>query len=162
MYATPLPYAQLDDLAKRALQEAEEAMENAWSPYSRFKVGAALFNENSGVVVSGANFESASYGLTICAERSAVVRANARGMRNFHGIAVIARHEDFDTKEPTFPCGACRQILIEIAQISEFDLRVIVSTTQKDKILIAKASELLLSPFGPVDVGVDLSKYRRK
>lgn len=161
MYSSYFPFENLDDMAKRALLEAESAMEKAWSPYSRFKVGAALFNNNSGVVVSGANFESASYGLTICAERSAVVRANARGMRNFQGIAVIARHEDFNTQEPTFPCGACRQILVEIAQISEFNIRVIVSTTKKDKILIAGVNELLLSPFGPVDVGINLSKYRK-
>jgi len=161
MYSAPFPFENLDDMAKRALLEAESAMENAYSPYSHFKVGAALFNNNSGVIVSGANFESASYGLTICAERSAIVRANACGMRNFHGIAVIARHEDFDTQEPTFPCGACRQILIEIAQISEFNIRVIVSTTKKDKILIAGINELLLSPFGPADIGLDLSKYRK-
>lgn len=160
MYQGPLSYANLDEEMRHALDEAERAMQNAYNPYSNFYVGAALYGD-AGSVVSGANFENASYGLTICAERSAVVRANARGMRVFRGIAIIARHENFDTKEPTFPCGSCRQVLFEISQISEHDLLVIVSNTRKDMILNARISELLLAPFGPKDIGIDLSKYRK-
>lgn len=160
MYQKPLAYEDMDELARHALDEAELAMGNAYSPYSKFCVGAALFNHD-GTIVSGANFENASYGLVICAERSAVVRANAQGMRTFHGIAIIARGEGFDTEEPTFPCGACRQVLYEVSRIGQFNLRVIVSTTRKDKIRIAGINELLLAPFGPDDVGIDLSKYRK-
>src|SRR6266487_2787739 len=80
-------YDALDSLSKKALDEAKEAMEKAYSPYSHFYVGAALFTDD-GTVISGSNFENAAYGPTICAERSAVVRANAMGIRRFQGIAI--------------------------------------------------------------------------
>jgi cytidine deaminase len=88
---------------------AEQAAQQAYAPYSRFRVGAALLLEN-GAIVTGANVENASYGLAICAERSAVVRAVAEhgpGMR----IAAVAVTNLNDSPSP--PCGACRQVLGE-------------------------------------------------
>lgn len=91
------------------LERARQAAEQAYAPYSSFRVGAALLLEN-GAIVTAANVENASYGLTICAERSAVVRAVAE-----HGpamrIAAVAVTNLNDAPSP--PCGACRQVLAE-------------------------------------------------
>jgi cytidine deaminase len=95
---------------KRALvRAAARARELAVAPYSRFKVGAALLTK-SGEVISGANVESASYGLTCCAERVALFNALTAGKRNFVAVAVVAR-----TVGGPMPCGACRQLLAEYA-----------------------------------------------
>ncbi len=155
-----ITYEQLDDLSRKALDEAEKVLENAYNPYSHFYVGAALFTED-GTIITGTNFENSSYGLTICAERAAVLRANAMGIRKFKGIAIIARGKDFDTTEVTAPCGSCRQVLYELSCISGNDLMVILSTTKKDKIIVTTISELLPLAFGPVDVGVDISEYQK-
>lgn len=79
----------------------------SYSPYSRFRVGAAL-RAVDGTVFLGTNVENASFGLSICAERSAVVAAVSAGIREFTAIAVCA-----DGPAPTAPCGACRQVLLE-------------------------------------------------
>ncbi len=80
---------------------------HSYSPYSRFRVGAALLGK-SGTVYLGTNVENASFGLSICAERSAVVQAVSAGEREFVAIAICA-----DGPAPTAPCGACRQVLLE-------------------------------------------------
>ena len=86
---------------------ARAAREHASAAFSKFKVGAALQAED-GTVITGCNIENATYGLTICAERVAMFKALSEGYRAFTRIAIVA-----DTKEPTPPCGACRQILWE-------------------------------------------------
>ncbi len=91
------------ELVKLALK----AMENAYVPYSGFHVGAALFADN-GRVYTGCNIENASYGATICAERTAIVKAISDGARKIRAIAITS-----DSKEPTMPCGICRQTLGE-------------------------------------------------
>ena len=90
----------------RELQHASrEARANAWAPYSKFQVGAALLT-TTGEIITGCNVENASYGLTICAERVAVCRAVAMGLRKFSAICISL------TGVPV-PCGACRQFLVE-------------------------------------------------
>jgi cytidine deaminase len=89
------------------IQKAIEAMENSYSPYSNFPVGAALLTEE-GEVFTGTNVENASIGLTICAERSAIVSAVSKGRRDFRAIAITSKRD-----EPTPPCGMCRQFMAE-------------------------------------------------
>lgn len=86
---------------------AKKAMKNAYAPYSKFKVGAAVLG-GSGKIYAGVNVENASYGLTVCAERNAVAAAAAAGEKRIKAVAVAA-----DTSRPTPPCGACRQVLAE-------------------------------------------------
>lgn len=92
---------------------AVAARDKAFAPYSKFKVGAALQAED-GTIVPGCNVESASYGLTICAERAAIARGVGDGFRCFTRVAVVT-----DTPTPTPPCGACRQLLWEFAPDAE-------------------------------------------
>ena len=91
------------------VQAAARARQGAVAPYSKFKVGAALLTR-SGEVITGANVESASYGLTCCAERVALFNALTAGKRNFVAVAVVAR-----APGGPMPCGACRQLLAEYA-----------------------------------------------
>lgn len=114
------------------LDVANEAKANAYSPYSKFKVGAALLT-HKGEVITACNVENASYGLTICAERSAVVQAVAKGYGpgDFEAIAVAASADDFS------PCGACRQVL------NEFGTEMIVVFPFKGEIVITRLKELL-------------------
>ena len=97
----------------RLLKAAAQARERACAQYSQFKVGAALRARN-GKVTLGANIESASYGLTCCAERVALFSALTDGQRDFEAIAVVAR-----IPSGPMPCGACRQLLAEFAPAAE-------------------------------------------
>jgi cytidine deaminase len=92
---------------------ATNARARAFAPYSKFQVGAAL-EALDGTIVPGCNVESASYGLTICAERNAIARGVADGFHCFKRVCVVT-----DTDAPTPPCGACRQLLWEFAPDAE-------------------------------------------
>ncbi len=123
----------------RELQAASRKVrENAWAPYSRFLVGAALLTE-SGEIFSGCNVENASYGLTICAERVAVCAAVAKGHRTFRAICVSL------TDIPV-PCGACRQFLVEFNPqlLMMLDNMSAPAGTEPELVLL---SDLLPRPF---------------
>ncbi len=125
---------------KKLLEMAKKARENAYAPYSNFKVGAAIITED-GKVFTGANVENASYGLSICAERVALFKAVSEGYRKFKAIAVVA-----DTDGPVSPCGACRQVLSEFG-----DMDVIMANVKGD-MKVMKLSELLPESFTPEDL----------
>jgi len=94
----------------RLMEAARGAVSGSYSPYSRFRVGAAVLCDD-GSIVTGANVENRSYGLTICAERSAVAAAVSMGKRRLAAVAVFCP----DSRDPVPPCGACRQVLSEFA-----------------------------------------------
>lgn len=92
------------------LKQAKKASENTYSPYSHFPVGAALLCAD-GETVTAANVENRSFGLTICAERSAIVKAISTGRKDFTALAICCPKADY----PVSPCGACRQVISEFA-----------------------------------------------
>ena len=92
---------------RELIEQAKKAMENAYVPYSHFKVGAALLDKN-GTIFLGCNIENASYGATCCAERTAIFKAVSEGVTTFEKIAIVS-----DSKKLTPPCGICRQVLLE-------------------------------------------------
>ncbi|MDA2380203.1 cytidine deaminase [Bacillus cereus] len=96
--------------SKQLILEAIEARKQAYVPYSKFQVGAALLTRD-GKVYRGCNVENVSYGLCNCAERTALFKAVSEGDKEFLAIAVVA-----DTKRPVPPCGACRQVMVELCK----------------------------------------------
>lgn len=114
------------------------AMENAYAPYSRFRVGAAV-RTSDGEIVSGCNVENAAYGEALCAERVAVAAAVAKGKKDFEEIAIAS-----ESDEPSPPCGSCRQTMSEFAP----DLRVI-SYAKNGRQASWRLSDLLPEAFAP-------------
>ena len=119
---------------------AIKARENAYSPYSHFAVGAALLCED-GTLFEGCNIENASYGLTNCAERTAIFKAVSEGHIKFKALAVVA-----DTEGPCAPCGACRQVM------AEFKIPLIIMGSLMGNIKIVTIEELLPFSFSECDV----------
>ena len=115
---------------------AIKARENAYSPYSHFAVGAALLCED-GTLYEGCNIENASYGLTNCAERTAIFKAVSEGHVTFKALAVVA-----DTEGPCAPCGACRQV------ISEFEIPRIIMANLRGDYTVVELEGLLPFRFG--------------
>jgi len=116
---------------KELVKKAYEVRENAYAPYSKYKVGAALLTK-SGKVYLGCNVECGSFGGTNCAERTALFSAIADGEREFKAIAIVSSSNDY-----TYPCGICRQVLIEFGK----DIDVIIAKDMDYKVV--KLSELL-------------------
>ncbi|MDY5211659.1 cytidine deaminase [Intestinibacter sp.] len=107
---------------KELLKLAEEARYNAYVPYSKFRVGAALLTSN-GKVYTGCNVESASFGATNCAERTAIFKAISEGERKFIKIAIAS--DNSEKNQPTWPCGICRQVIVEFAE----DMQIITGSS---------------------------------
>ncbi|SCZ77154.1 cytidine deaminase [Acidaminobacter hydrogenoformans] len=124
---------------KNLIDKAYEAMRYAYTPYSKFKVGAALLTDTD-EVYTGCNIESASYGATNCAERTALFKAVSEGHRAFKAIAVVG-----EAKVPTYPCGICRQMLMEFG-----DMDVLLD--QNGTLVIHRLSELLPHSFTASDL----------
>jgi cytidine deaminase len=105
------------------IEMAAKVRLHAYAPYSGFKVGAAVLTR-AGTIFTGCNVENASFGVTICAERAAVVAAIAAGQPELIAIAIVT-----DALEPAMPCGACRQVLAEFNPL----IKIIASTTQDER-----------------------------
>lgn len=142
-----------DDLIKAA----RAAAANAHAPYSGFGVGAALLLSD-GSIVTGCNFENASYGMTLCAETVAVATLNAQGrLRDIRAVAVIGgvlQDGVISGDKPVTPCGRCRQILSEAAQLADVDLPVHCASADGLTVNTHLLSDLLPFPFGPKDLGL--------
>ncbi len=126
-----------DELARLAL----EARAHSYSPYSRIQVGAALLAAD-GRIFTGCNVENASFGMTWCAERTALVKAISEGQRKFLAVAVAT-----SIPRAVMPCGACRQVLYEFAP----DLRILVVAPDGSRV-VTHLGELLPEAFGPADL----------
>lgn len=142
------PYDQLEPEDRELMDAAREVLSTAYAPYSGVRVGAALRTASG--IVTGSNVENAAYGSTICAERMAVGRANARGDRAFSAVAVTAAGNALTPGNVVSPCGACRQVLHEMAHPNTDQTRVLMTTPGSDSITIATLAELLPLPFDPL------------
>jgi cytidine deaminase len=131
---TPLP---------RLRAAARAAAELAYAPYSRFRVGAAVWTDAG--LFTGCNVENASYGLCNCAERTAIFSAVAAGARRLHCVAVFT-----PTPDPTMPCGACRQVIYEFGPDAQ-----VVSNCSGPGEINTIIDALLPGAFGPADLGID-------
>jgi cytidine deaminase len=131
------------DFETNLIQAALDAQEMSYSPYSKFRVGAAVLAE-TGEIFTGCNVESAAYPVSICAERTAIAKAVSEGVRKFKAIAVTGVGED---KNPQFcyPCGMCRQMLNEFFPKDAIVIAAI-STAVYEKCTLG---ELLPRDFGP-------------
>ena len=126
------------------VQEAMQAMQNAYVPYSGFKVGAALLCAD-GTVYRGCNIENAAYGPSNCAERTAIFKAVSEGRRSFTAIAVVGGKNGAVT-DIFPPCGVCRQVMMEFCDPETFQI-ILAAADGKYKIYSLK--ELLPEGFGP-------------
>jgi cytidine deaminase len=131
---------------KKLIASAKTAQKNAYCPYSRYPVGAAVLME-SGRTYTGCNVENASFGLACCAERTAIFNAVSHGEKKIRSLALVAKSAR--------PCGACRQVIIEFAAK---DAEIIFVDWQplekKEKITYTRAAKLLPKPFNPSEAGL--------
>jgi len=125
----------MDD--KELLLLAEEIKKNSYSPYSKFRVGAAVLMK-SGKTYQGVNIENASFGATVCAERTAIFKAVSEGERKIEAVAITS-----DSDELTFPCGICRQV---IAEFGDENTRIICANN-RGEFKVFKLAELLPNAF---------------
>ena len=130
---------------KLLIKKAIEAMGKSYSPYSKFRVGAALLTK-SGKIFTGCNIESVSFTPTICAERTAFFKAVSEGEMEFEAIAIIGGPEDGKKAIEGYsgPCGVCRQVMLEFCK----DLKIIIAKSE-DEYYEHTLQELLPLGFGP-------------
>ena len=128
---------------ERLMELARQARELAYTPYSGYRVGAALLAEN-GTVYTGCNIENAAYGHAMCAERTALFKAVSEGVRSFTRIAIAG------SGSAPFPCGACRQTLYEFAPALD------VLVTWDGNVRKTTLAELLPEGFGPSSLGKEV------
>lgn len=123
------------------IEQAQQARQRAYAPYSNYRVGAALLT-STGDVFSGANVENAAYPTSICAERVAIFKAVSEGQRQFQAIAVV-------TENGGSPCGSCRQVLAEFG----LETLVLIADAQGRVVQEMTVAELLPGAFRPADLG---------
>lgn len=154
----PFLHPKLEDLSpqdQELLRVAMKTHRNAYAPYSRFGVGAAV-RSISGHLYSGSNMENASYGLTACAEMAALTRAVTDGDFRVEAIAIVGGSlgEATSSSKPVTPCGRCRQLIAEAGEVSGTDVRVLCANADLSRVMVTTISSLLPLAFGPKDLGV--------
>jgi cytidine deaminase len=153
------------EIQSRLIAAARTAARHAYAPYSGYHVGAALLLDD-GEIVTGANVENASYGLTLCAETVAVAKlANMGALARLRAVAIIGgrpHDEPIATgdelrligAEPVHPCGRCRQMLNEAAEVARTDIAVYCASGDGSAVANYRLSDLLPHGFGPKDLGL--------
>ena len=136
----------MQDDSRMLIEMAKEATENAWAPYSNFRVGAALLLEN-GQIITGNNQENVAFPSSLCAERVALFYAGSQypGIP-VHKIAVAAYADGKFVENPVYPCGDCRQVLLEHENRVNHPVEIIMYGTNEIKVL-SSVSDLLPLPF---------------
>jgi len=127
---------------RNLIEKAASAMANSYSPYSRFKSGAAI-ESSDGAVFTGCNIENAAFGVTLCAETAAVASAVSAGKRSFRRIAIISEESAY-----CFPCGTCRQLLNEFSPEME-----VLCSRSDGRYVSYPLTSLLPMPFGKEQIG---------
>ncbi len=140
-----LKFQQLNSVEKKLINAAQKASRNAYSPYLKTPVGAAVLTMK-GKIITASCFGPASTTVNLCAERAVVATANAQGQRKIKILAIIG-HRHKTTNNPLPPCGVCRQFLYEITKITGRDLIVLSSNTNKTKIMKTSIKELFPYPY---------------
>ena len=139
----------MEELTKKTIQEliiaALEARKMSYSPYSHYQVGAALLAKN-GITFTGCNIENAAYAPTNCAERTAFFKAVSEGITDFRAIAVVGSPKGNVLTQYAYPCGVCRQVMMEFCNPSDF--QIIIAKSENDYRIMA-LHELLPEGFGP-------------
>lgn len=140
--------SELPDDVQKLIEEAVEAAKNAYSPYSKFKVGAAIELGN-GVIVTGNNQENAAYPSGLCAERTAAFYASAHYPdQPFKRMAITSISPDAPSNKPVTPCGSCRQALIEFEQKFNNSVEVWLAAEKGEIIKLKSISQMLPFSFG--------------
>ncbi|MBQ9609085.1 MAG: cytidine deaminase [Lachnospiraceae bacterium] len=133
-----------NELLVKLIESADTARNNSYAPYSKFRVGAALYavtDKDESVIITGCNVENASYPAGNCAERTAVFKAVSEGYNNFKAIAIVGGYDSY-----TSPCGICRQVLREFVAPGDF---YVIMAKNKTDYVIKTLEELLPMSFGP-------------
>lgn len=134
-------------MIEKLIDTAIEQLKFSYTPYSNFKVGAALLTK-SGKIYTGCNIENASYTPTNCAERTAFFKAVSEGVRDFQAICIVGG-KDGKLTEYTAPCGVCRQVMMEFCNPKTFQ---IILAVDKERYEIYTLEELMPSGFGPLNL----------
>lgn len=134
-------------MIEKLIDTAIEQLKFSYTPYSNFKVGAALLAKN-GEIFTGCNIENASYTPTNCAERTAFFKAVSEGVREFRAICIVGG-KDGKLTEYTAPCGVCRQVMMEFCDPKTFQ---IILAVNKERYEIYTLEELMPLGFGPLNL----------
>ena len=134
-------------MIEKLIDTAIEQLKFSYTPYSNFKVGAALLAKN-GKIYTGCNIENASYTPTNCAERTAFFKAVSEGVREFRAICIVGG-KDGKLTEYTAPCGVCRQVMMEFCDPKTFQ---IILAVDKERYEIYTLEELMPLGFGPLNL----------
>ena len=140
---------------QKLVEAARRAMQNAYTPVTRFPIGAAVLTV-SGKLFEGCNTQSVISGLGVCAERSAIDHAIVFGEYSYRAIAVVSK-----LKEPIRPCGMCLQYIGEFSQIVDDDIAILMVGSDGNT-QWSSVRELSPAIFGPLDLGLDISHYRTR